>query len=870
MHPLTRAAVMSVLIAPLTLSPLTGTSAIAAQPAPRGENAGAPRSAPTLDVVDTAVAAKFKTLAAAIDAAGLADTLKGAGPFTIFAPTDEAFAALPPGTVESLLRPENGAKLRAILLNHVVPGRLTSFQVGNIDAPQMAKTLGGGREKIAADSNGFRFGDAAVVRANIRCSNGVIHVIDRVVLPKQTLSEDRMKIAMKETAPASILDALRAVPDGRFSMFLAAVEASGGDQDWASAEPSANWTLFVPTNDAFGRLSDAERATLLDPRNRDMLRAVLDWHALPKIHAWSFDFDDGERGPAMISAEGDRFVLDVLSNGMVFIYQMRSGRVARAAEEPFKARILAGDVSVGGCVVHVIDRLLIPPQFEGKAISSQAYPELDVQEIAGGAKARFNARLVVGDLLQEARSLDDSAAVVLYQFGLRMLDEILPVSRTGVLMMGEEGSGNRQTLAARLQSRVDDLDRVWYAGFMKNSPAATTLAGPLPGSPPSFRKAMNPGPMDNLPAQSTRPVSAADPQAVAVAAAMTPAATPQPALAWGEVLERDANPSMVTDPALRQAIARTGLPWRVRDKATGIEMLLVPPGSFKMGKFPGDQEALANEVPAHDVTLTRPFYLARYEISREQWTAVMQNSVMPAPQATAADPGGIQIQTGDGGALTIRQVDNDRGIATLELAGPGGLIGGIRAGAQFRDEQGNAIEAVVSTTTGPDGTLIITTSPAKPDDADDASDVRAGLPARANWMSVEQFCRKTGFRLPSEAEWEYACRAGSDSPRYGQLDDIAWHRGNARGKMQPVGSKTANALGFHDMIGNAWEWVNDWYGDYTRAAKTDPTGPQSGDARIVRGSYFNFERGFCRSTLRYEIASPDASTRFGFRVARNP
>jgi len=129
---------------------------------------------------------------------------------------------------------------------------------------------------------------------------------------------------MKEAAPVDLIEALRAVPDGRISTFITAVEASGADQDWAKPEPDGNWTLFIPTNEAFARLSDAERTALLDPKNHEMLRAVLDWHALPKLQTCSFDFNDGEHGPAMISQNNNRFVLDILANGTVFVYRMRS------------------------------------------------------------------------------------------------------------------------------------------------------------------------------------------------------------------------------------------------------------------------------------------------------------------------------------------------------------------------------------------------------------------------------------------------------------------------------------------------------------------------------------------------------------------
>lgn len=135
--------------------------------------------AATSDIVDTAVAAgSFKTLAAALKAAGLVETLKGDGPFTVFAPTDEAFAKLPPGTVEALLKDKD--KLTAILTYHVVSGKVKS---GDVVKLKSAKTLNGKSVMVDAAS-GVKINDAKVVKADIDCSNGVIHVIDTVLLPK--------------------------------------------------------------------------------------------------------------------------------------------------------------------------------------------------------------------------------------------------------------------------------------------------------------------------------------------------------------------------------------------------------------------------------------------------------------------------------------------------------------------------------------------------------------------------------------------------------------------------------------------------------------------------------------------------------------
>jgi len=140
-----------------------------------------PKAAPQ-DIVDTAVAAgSFNALAAALQAAGLVDTLKGKGPFTVFAPTDEAFAKLPGRTLEDLLKPENKEKLVAILTYHVVPGRDLASQVTKMSA---AKTVNGQSLAISVNSGTVMVDNAKVIKTDILCSNGVIHVIDSVILPK--------------------------------------------------------------------------------------------------------------------------------------------------------------------------------------------------------------------------------------------------------------------------------------------------------------------------------------------------------------------------------------------------------------------------------------------------------------------------------------------------------------------------------------------------------------------------------------------------------------------------------------------------------------------------------------------------------------
>lgn len=134
-----------------------------------------------MDIVDTAASAgNFETLVAAVKAADLVDTLKGDGPFTVFAPTDEAFSKLPEGTIQDLLKPENKAKLQAILTYHVVPGKVMAADVTQIDT---AQTVNGGSLPVKVEDGSVKIGNANVTKTDIESSNGVIHVIDTVLIP---------------------------------------------------------------------------------------------------------------------------------------------------------------------------------------------------------------------------------------------------------------------------------------------------------------------------------------------------------------------------------------------------------------------------------------------------------------------------------------------------------------------------------------------------------------------------------------------------------------------------------------------------------------------------------------------------------------
>ena len=271
---------------------------------------------------------------------------------------------------------------------------------------------------------------------------------------------------------------------------------------------------------------------------------------------------------------------------------------------------------------------------------------------------------------------------------------------------------------------------------------------------------------------------------------------------WATMLEPLADPAVVWDEDLRAAITATGLAWRVKDTATQIEMVLIPPGSFQMG-----EDGWAT--PVHQVTLTNAFYLGRYEVTQAQWQARM-----------GSNPSWFQSPSSD---VPADQVPN-RPVEVVSwnmIAGAGG------------------------------------------------------------------FMVQTGMRLPTEAEWEYAYRAGTTTAyhgftgypngtnRYYLVGHIGWYYSNtceaSSGCMtHPVGQKLGNGFGLHDMAGNVLEWVNDWYGSYSSGAQTNPTGPATGASRVSRGGSWTFNANGLRASYRFDDTPDYTNSYVGFRAARSP
>jgi transforming growth factor-beta-induced protein len=277
------------------------------------------------DIVDTAVEnGSFTTLVAALQAAGLVDTLKGEGPFTVFAPTDDAFAKLPAGTIENLLKPENLETLKSILLYHVVAGKVMGEDVKMIES---AETVLGEPVAIKQSMGKITINDANVVLPDVETSNGVIHVIDSVLLPPEKLSD------IVETASA----------DGRFTTLLAAVEAAGLVDTLKGEGP---FTVFAPTDMAFAKLPAGTVENLLKPENLETLKNILFYHVVSgKVMAEDVVMLDGQKVDTAL--EGAQLTI-IVKDGKVYLND--------------DVEVIITDIETANGVIHVIDAVLIPPE----------------------------------------------------------------------------------------------------------------------------------------------------------------------------------------------------------------------------------------------------------------------------------------------------------------------------------------------------------------------------------------------------------------------------------------------------------------------------------------------------------------------------
>ena len=281
-------------------------------------------------IVDVAVEnGQFTTLVAALKAAGLVETLQGEGPFTVFAPTDDAFAKLPEGTVEALL--EDKAKLTSILTYHVVAGAVKAADVVKLEE---AKTVQGASVRIDA-TDGVKINDSKVVLADVMASNGVIHVIDAVLLPPMG---DGSKAEKPMKTGKTIVDI--AVENGNFTTLVTALKAAGLVETLQGDGP---FTVFAPNDDAFAKLPKGTVESLL--KNEKKLTSILTYHVVA-----------GKVTAADVSKLTEAKTLQ----GQTVTVDARDGVMINSS------KVIAADIMGSNGIIHVIDSVLLPPA-PGKA-----------------------------------------------------------------------------------------------------------------------------------------------------------------------------------------------------------------------------------------------------------------------------------------------------------------------------------------------------------------------------------------------------------------------------------------------------------------------------------------------------------------------
>lgn len=298
------------------------------------------------DIVDTAVSAgKFKTLAAALQAGGLVDALKGDGPFTVFAPTDAAFKKLPKGTVETLLKPENKKQLVDILTYHVVAGNVPAEVAVTLTE---AKALNKKSIKVNKTTDGLFLNKSKVVMTDIECSNGVIHVIDAVLLPPA------------KPQAKDIVDT--AVSAGQFKTLAAALQAGGLIDALKGDGP---FTVFAPTDKAFAKLPKGTVETLLKPENKAQLVDILTYHVVKG------------KVPSTVAVTLDKAT--ALNKKVIGLKKTDKGLFLN------KSKVIKTDIECSNGVIHVIDAVLLPPaEKKGSKTSSGSAKDLVMRAIERG------------------------------------------------------------------------------------------------------------------------------------------------------------------------------------------------------------------------------------------------------------------------------------------------------------------------------------------------------------------------------------------------------------------------------------------------------------------------------------------------------
>ncbi len=263
---------------------------------------------------------------------------------------------------------------------------------------------------------------------------------------------------------------------------------------------------------------------------------------------------------------------------------------------------------------------------------------------------------------------------------------------------------------------------------------------------------------------------------------------------------------------LAEALSILASPSAVRVDSGGPEQVRVPAGSFEMGSPPEEEGRFDDEEP-HRVELTRPFYLCVRPVTQMEWQSLM-------------------------GSNPAYNIGPDRPVEMVSWFDAVAFCNALSRSQHL--EEAYRLDDVRG-------------RPGEP-----------GFSATVFWKGLD--C--PGYRLPTEAEWEYACRANVAGARYGSLDAAGWYADNSGGSTQPVGMKRPNELGLYDMLGNVWEWCWDWYGTYPEGEVTDPIGPDIGFGRVDRGGAWDSAAELCRAADRDGFLPGSRHHNLGFRPAR--
>jgi len=274
---------------------------------------------------------ELSTLVTAVSAGGLVSTLEGAGPFTVFAPTNDAFNNLPAGVLANLLKPENKAQLVDILTYHVVAGNVQS---GNLTNGELVPTVEGKNVSVNIETVGGVYlnvgtQSAHVIQANVEASNGVVHLIDAVLLPPSAPSTD------------NIVQLAQSVSD--LSTLVTAVTDAGLAATLSGPGP---FTVLAPTNEAFAALPAGVLDNLLKPENKAQLVAVLTYHVISG-DVYSYEINDGTAAPS-------------LDNGAKLSFNAKNGAITINGA----SKVLLANVGASNGVVHLINAVLLPPSVQ--------------------------------------------------------------------------------------------------------------------------------------------------------------------------------------------------------------------------------------------------------------------------------------------------------------------------------------------------------------------------------------------------------------------------------------------------------------------------------------------------------------------------